>query len=114
MSKLTESQFRDLVAAIESGAEARASGYTQRAGATPCLSIYLSSPGRLWMLALDAAAYLDDLDDDDAPDLDEIGSPAVDSLGRGVVAYWPSVPWQDVEPTYAQHERRHERTTAGV
>ena len=51
-----------------------------------CLGVVLESDQELWSLA--QALARDDI---------EIEAPKTDSFGRGIVIYWPSIKWEEIE-----------------
>lgn len=73
---------QELIDAIEdAGFEAR--DYSGRAMfGSVCVGVDLDSDGDLWRLAtaLGEAGI-------------NVGAPRTDSMGRGIIAYWPSIKW---------------------
>ena len=52
-----------------------------------CLGVGLESDSDLWDLAwfMGSGGF-------------DVGAPRTDSLGRGIIAYWPSLKWEDPRP----------------
>jgi hypothetical protein len=46
-----------------------------------CVGVYLESESELWTMA------------DELVDIDGLYAPRTDSLGLGIIAYWPRVAW---------------------
>ena len=51
-----------------------------------CLAVGLDSSSELWDIAQDLSRC----------DI-EIDAPKTDSLGLGIVAYWPSITWEEIQ-----------------
>lgn len=93
--RFTASQFRDLCAALQHGADGEVRSYVPRGGDKPCVAVTLRSISSLWDVALGADTYTrEPWCEIESADIDELGAPCVDTLGKGWIAYWPSVPWQ--------------------
>lgn len=81
---------QELIDAIE-GAGYDARDYSGRAMyGSVCVGVDLDGDGDLWKLAGDLAQQGH-----------EVPAPRTDSMGRGIIAYWPSIKWPQSDASAA-------------
>lgn len=89
------SNFTDAIRVLEAlGYEPRAYSGRGMYGKR-CVAIELTDQAELWKLAVDIGSTMEKVFSFSWSTITDIRRPPkIDSMGRGIVAYWPSIEWE--------------------